>query len=233
MTIATAPTEPRLTEKLAALASDTRVRQLAPPFLGEEPGITRRRFAWPTPPNTWTATRIDLAGRIVSQLGSRPSDTFNLRTTEAGYQIEQRVRPGYNLWTASVQVISVSRLPATRVAVSGFLGVNGVPRDFQALVPGRTQLFTVARWVPEEAEEPTVRLRCGVHLMTFFGPGQSAYAEGIVQVQSIVHHVPPSPTEPDAARSQRELEEGEVEEAEAEVIADRDDEVERIGGFDE
>ena len=226
---ATAPTDPRLAERLESLAAASRTRQLAPPFLGDETGIKRRRFASPTPVNTWTATRVDLAGGIVAQLGSRPSDTFNLPSTETGYQIEQLVQPGYHVWTASLRVISVSRLPASRTAVSGFLSVAGATPDYQALVPGRTQLFTTVFWVPDAR---WVRLRCGIDLSMFFGPGQNAYTEGIVQVQSIVHHEPPSASDP-AAALVAEPAANELDEVEVEIIESDDDEVERVGGFED
>lgn len=227
-------TDPRLAESLAGLASTSRVRQLAPPFAGDEPGLLRRRFFPTTPPGTWTAVRVDLAGGIVSQLGSRPATGLNVPATQAGYELVQTVQPGFHVWTASLRVVSVSRLPAARAAVAGFLSAGGPANaDFQPLVEGQTQLFVVAFSVPDETR---VRLRCGVRLSILFDAGQTAYAEGIVQVQSIVHHVPPSPEDPErlaATGSSRTLlgdDDSEVVPAALGAGAEQDDL--RVGGID-
>lgn len=65
---------------------------------------------------------------------------------------------------------------------------------------GRTQHFTMVLSVDDPT---TVRLRLGVHLAMAFGAGHTSYAEGILQVQSLVHHVPP-PAEESLSESSRE-----------------------------
>lgn len=226
--LATESTDPRLAESLAALAAGSRIRQLAPPFLGDESDIVRRRFAWPTPPNTWTSIVVGRDGRIVSQLGSKPSDAFNFVERRVGYQIEHDIEAGDHLWTASVRVISVSRLPPARTAVAGFLSVTGTVSDHQPLVPGQTQLYTASLSVTSPRR---VQLRFGTHQSMVFRAGETAYTEAIVQVQSIVHRRPPSPidaaADSPAASASRRVEEDEVE------LFHEEDDVERLDGFDD
>jgi hypothetical protein len=230
MTTATATTDPRLAERFASLATGSRIRQLAPPFAGDEPDLWRRRVYPVTLASTWTAARVNLAGQIVSQLGSKPS-TFNYATTEAGYEVEHTIQPGVHFWTAAVRIVSVSRLPAPRTLALGSFGVTGVRPQTQGLVAGQTQLYSIGLSVTKETR---VKVRWTVLLGLLYGAGETAYVEGIAQVQSIVHRVPPpiadwaaGPGESDDAADRQ------LAAAEVELVESEDDEVERIGGFED